>query len=40
MSEHDKDFKDSTGLGWVIINLAAFLYVTMQIPIAISKYVL
>jgi hypothetical protein len=39
MSDHDKDFKDSTGLGWIIITVGAFLFVTMQIPIALSNLV-
>lgn len=40
MSEHDENFQDSTGLGWGIIVLGAFLFTTMQIPIALVKYVL
>lgn len=39
MSDHDKDFQDPTGLGWGIIVLGAFVFVTMQIPIALSMYV-
>ncbi|MFT5706855.1 MAG: hypothetical protein ACI9ES_001144 [Oceanospirillaceae bacterium] len=40
MSGHDENFKDSTGLGWLIIVTAAFLFVTMPITIGVVKYVL
>lgn len=40
MSEHDENFKDPSGLGWVIIVVGAFLMVTMPIPIGLVKYVL
>jgi hypothetical protein len=40
MSEHDKNFKDPSGLGWAIIVVAAFLFVTMPVPIGVVKYLL
>ncbi|EPJ48583.1 MAG: hypothetical protein OFPI_28680 [Osedax symbiont Rs2] len=40
MSDHDQNFKDSSGLGWVIIVAIALAFVTMPVTIGIVKYVL
>ncbi|EPJ47418.1 MAG: hypothetical protein OFPII_13050 [Osedax symbiont Rs1] len=40
MSEHDEQQRDTTGLGWVLIVVAAILFATMPITIAVFKYVL
>lgn len=40
MSEHDENFKDSTGLGWIIIGVVALVWATMPITIGVFKYVL
>ena len=40
MSDHDQNFKDRSGLGWLIIVVIALVFVTMPVTIGIVKYVL
>lgn len=39
MSDHNEEFKEATGLGWVIINLIALAWVTMPVSIGLSKII-
>ena len=37
---HDNDnFRDKSGFGWILINLAALLWITMPVSIALTKVV-
>ncbi len=38
MSKHEEDFKDPSGLGWVIIVIAALLFASMPLSIGLFKY--
>ncbi|MGB0732197.1 MAG: hypothetical protein ACPGPF_00480 [Pontibacterium sp.] len=37
MAHHDENAGDSTGLGWIIINLVAFAWITMPLSIGVSR---
>ena len=39
MAHNDENFRDSSGIGWVIINLLALLWITMPISIALITVV-
>ena len=37
--DNTENFRDSTGLGWVLINLVAMVWVTMPVSIVLTKVV-
>ena len=37
MANHDENFRDGTGFGWIIINLIAMAWVTMPLTIGLSR---
>jgi len=39
MAEHDENFRDNSGYGWIAINLVAMLWITMPVSIALIKVV-
>lgn len=39
MAHDDENFHDSSGYGWIIINIAALLWITMPVSIAFTKVV-
>ncbi|WP_276469562.1 hypothetical protein [Neptunomonas concharum] len=39
MAQHDENFRDTSGFGWIVINLAALVWVTMPVSIALTQIV-
>lgn len=39
MAHQDENFRDSSGWGWIVINLGALLWITMPVSIALTKVV-
>jgi len=39
MAHHDEEFRDNSGYGWLLIDLAAMLWVTMPVSIVLLKVV-
>lgn len=37
--DHQEDFRDSSGWGWIAINVVAMVWVTMPVSIALIKVV-
>lgn len=39
MAQHDANFRDSAGYGWLFVNILALLWITMPVSIALTKIV-
>ncbi|WP_281174721.1 hypothetical protein [Marinobacterium jannaschii] len=39
MADHDENFRESAGWGWIFINILALLWVTMPVSIVLTKVV-
>ncbi len=39
MAHHDENFRDTSGYGWLLIDLVAILWITMPASIALTKIV-
>lgn len=39
MAHHNEEFRDGSGYGWMLIDLAAMLWVTMPVSIVLIKVV-
>ena len=37
MAQHDENFRDESGFGWLLINLVALAWITMPASIALSN---
>ncbi len=37
MASHDENFRDSSGFGWILVNLVALAWITMPASIAVSN---
>ncbi|MGB0663105.1 MAG: hypothetical protein ACPGMR_04890 [Pontibacterium sp.] len=37
MAQHDENFRDESGFGWLLINLVALAWITMPVSIALSN---
>ncbi|GGO87837.1 hypothetical protein GCM10011348_41940 [Marinobacterium nitratireducens] len=39
MAQHDANFRDPAGFGWLFVNILALLWITMPVSIALTKIV-
>ena len=37
MAHHDENFRDGSGIGWILVNLVALAWITMPASIAVSN---
>lgn len=39
MANHDENYRDSSGVSWIVINIAALVWVTMPVSAALLTVV-